>query len=220
MKKLSIFLTIALMAIIYSCGNSEKGSNEQTSTEKQEKDGLYKYFSKEEIQKDMDNAMNILTTVDEGMRDSNILAYEDLFTKEGFAVSPKELEKKWGKANSQKDETIKMKLKEGIYELKYSELEFKQFKIVLTDNDDYGWGINSFETSTPGFGIGGIYVGIPECNKEYLLKLFEKFEVRENSYEGNEYLLITLTDEFDRGLKIDLDENNLVKSISYTAYYL
>ncbi len=29
MKKLSIFLTIALVAIIYSCGNSEKGSNEQ-----------------------------------------------------------------------------------------------------------------------------------------------------------------------------------------------
>ncbi len=31
MKKLSIFLTIALMAIIYSCGNSEKGSNEQVT---------------------------------------------------------------------------------------------------------------------------------------------------------------------------------------------
>ncbi len=31
MKKISIFLTIALMAIIYSCGNSENGSNEQNS---------------------------------------------------------------------------------------------------------------------------------------------------------------------------------------------
>ncbi len=31
MKKLSIFLTIALAAIIYSCGNSEKGSTEQNT---------------------------------------------------------------------------------------------------------------------------------------------------------------------------------------------
>ncbi len=218
MKKLSIFLTIALMAIIHSCGNSEKGSNEQTSTEKQEKDELYKYFSKEEIQKDMDNAMNILTTVYESKGDVNILAYEDLLTKEGLAVSPTELEKKWGKANSRKEEIEKYEVDvDDIYELKFAEMEFNQFKITLLDGGDYGWGITSFETSTPGFGFGGIYVGIPECNKEYLLKLFKEFEVKEENYDGNRYLSITLAHEFYRGLAIYLDENDLIKSISYTA---
>ncbi len=234
MKKLSILLAIALAEIIYSCGNGGQGSNEQKvdslvttkqaqkqaqpSTTEQEQTELYKYFSKEEIKKGMDNAKNILTTLDKETGSVNILAYTDeLFTKEGFAISPKELEKKWGKANSQEEEIVKHEVDEDIYKLKFANLEFNQFKIVLLDGGDYGWGITSFETSTPGFGIGGIYVGISECNKEYLLKLFEKFEVEQNNYDGNRFLSITLSSEFYSGLSIYLDENNLVKSISYTA---
>ncbi len=206
--------------IMFMNSGNGKYKYKQTSTQQlpelteEEKAVVYKYFSEEEIKKGMEDAKRILCVADESIGSANIINYDDLFEKEGFALSPDELEKKWGKAKSREIETSELDIEE--VKITSATMEFDQFKIDLLDGGPYGWGILSFETATRGFGFGGVYVGVPECNKAYLLQLFEKFEVSEN--QGNNRLNITLNgNEYYRGISIELDENELVKSISYTA---
>ena len=73
-------------------------------------------------------------------------------------------------------------------------------------------------TSTPGYGFGGIYVGIPECNKEYIGKLFAL--VPQNNInkdtEKNSWGIILYGGEGSyNDIGITFDENDLVKSVSY-----
>ncbi len=239
MKLTNLFMVMAVLAIMYSCGNGGNGSKEmnadslkttteqvgnnqvpkqdQTSMTEQEKAELYKYFSKEEIQKGMDNAKNILCVVDKEIGSVNILAYDELLKKEGFAISPKKLEKKWGKAKSKDINKSKQEVDGVLYETTVATMVFPHFELLVVDCGTDCWTIRSLKTETPGFGFGGVYVGIPECNKTYLLKLFEKFEVTENEFNGNKVLSIILSNDFYRGLSITFDKNELVKSVSYTA---
>ncbi len=237
MKKLSILAAIALMAIIYSCGNSgssskeqntdsvataQKADNEQAQKEEQpsmtaqEKAELYKYFSQEEIKKGMDNAKSILCVVDKEIGGVNVVAYDNLFEKEGFAMSPDKLEKKWGKAKQKKVKTHRLDYGEGeVHNKTSATMEFSNFDVVLVECGKDCWGIESLQTATKGFGFGGVYVGVPECDKAYLLQLFKNFEVSESKNEENTILDVTLHSEFYRGLRIVLDKNQLVKSVQY-----
>ncbi len=239
MKFTHLFTIMTILAIMYSCGNGgnaskelnadsltttneQLGNNQAQKQEKasmteQEKAELYKYFSKEEIQKGMDNAKNILCVVDEEIGSVDILAYDELLKKEGFAMSPAELENKWGKAKSEEINKSKEEVDGELYETTSAYMVFPHFELLVADCGKDCWRISSLSTETSGFGFGGIYVGIPECNKTYLLKLFEKFEVKENEFNGNKVLSITLNSDFYRGLSITLDKNELVKSLSYSA---
>ncbi len=225
MKKLSILLTIALMAIIYACGNGGRGSNEkkadslatentkqvqnqeQPSMTEEEKAELYKYFSETEIKNKLDSAMQYFSQ-DEAY-------FGELLKKDGFAVSPKELEKKWGKAKDKKMEKSKLDLGGGdIYDRITATTKFNEFEIKADNFNKMGWTIGSIKTETSGFGFGGIYVGVPECNKEYLLKLFKKFNPQEAEEEGEKRIYIY----FELGnISINLDKNGLVKSVLYDA---
>ncbi len=210
------------MTIIYSCGNSEQGSNEQNtdslataeqvdnkqaqsgeqpSMTEQEDAELYKYFSKAEIKAKMDTALK-------GQY------FSELLKKDGFAVSPKELEEKWGKAKEKKIDKSKLDLGGDIYDRVTATIKFNEFEITTEQFDDGPWTIQSLTTETRGFGFGGIYVGVPECNDVYLLKLFKKFNPEES--EDN-YLYISLSQEVANYINIKLDNNGLVESIHYFA---
>ncbi len=114
MRKVSILVAIALMAIIYSCGGSWQGSNEQNadslataeqvdnqqaqneeqpSTSEQaapiSEADLYKYFSKEEISEKMKYALKTLDSAEfdesEEIYETNIdMYYKSLLRHNGF----------------------------------------------------------------------------------------------------------------------------------------
>ncbi len=230
MKKISILVVIALMAIIYSCGNSEQGSKEQKtdslatakqvdnkqakkgeqqSTTEKEKAELYKYFSKAEIKAKMDTAMKYLN--------GETSFFSELLKKDGFTVSPEELEKKWGKAKDKLIEKSKLDLGGDIYDRTTATITFNEFQITTERFDGDYWAISSLTTETRGFGFGGIYVGVPECNKAYLLKLFKKFKPKEDEYNGAKHIYVSLSQEVANELSIKLDNNGLIESISYFA---
>ncbi len=229
MKKLNIVLAIALMATICSCGNSEQGSDEQnadslataeqTQTEEATSEqseaqasevNLYKYFSQEEMQSEMDKAVKLFS--------KNPSNFGKLFVEEGFALSPDALEKKWGKAKKREVVTPEPEPgEEEVYSTPYANLEFEQF-IVSLDNYGKNWEISFFKTSTKGFGFAGVFVGVPECNKEYILKLFSKCEVSEEKGNSGEYLTVTLQKDPNIHISITLDDNGIVQSISYEAH--
>ncbi len=232
MKKLNIVLTIGLMAVIYSCGNGEEESNEQNadslataeqiqaaeevSMTEEEKTELYKYFSKEEMKSEMDKAKNILCGIDKETGSTNVVSYDDLLKEEGFSVSPTQLEKKWGEAQNKEIKTDRLDYGDGlVYDKKSATMEFPFFDVILVGCGKDCWTIETLKTETKGFGFGGVYVGVPECNKTYLLQLFKNFEVQESQNDGNTMLDVTLHSEFYRGLYILLDQNNLVKSVKY-----
>ncbi len=175
-----------------------------------EKAELYKYFSEEEIRSKMDSAMQYFSQED--------AYFDELLKKDGFVESPEELEKKWGKAKDKKVDKSKLDLGGGdVYERITATTKFNEFEITADNFDNMGWNISSIKTETRGFGFGGIYVGVPECNKEYLLKLFKKFNPEETEVDGEKYLYISLSQEVARDINIELDNNGLVKSISYEA---
>ncbi len=228
MKKISIFLTIALVAIIYSCGNGKQGSNEQKadslatentkqvqnqaqpSMTEQEKAELYKYFSEEEIKNKLDSAMQYFSQEE--------AYFGELLKKDGFAVSPKELEKRWGKAIDKKSDKSKLDLGGGdIYDRITATTKFNEFEIKADNFNKMGWNIGTIKTETRGFGFAGIYVGVPECNKEYLLKLFKKFKPEEREEDGEKSLYINVGRDVVGNLYIKLDNNGLVKSVFYEA---
>ncbi len=235
MKNLSIFLTIALMAIIYSCGNNEKGSNEQktdslaTETAKQtqkqaqpsmteaEKAELYKYFSKEEISKNMQHAMTVFDTAkinkdDPYMSDFPYL-YSKLLEEDGWVLEPKQIVAKWGKPTKEEKNTYEHPLttEEQVHKYSYVYPHFE-----LSTSDLSSWQPESLSTSTPGFGFVGVYVGIPECNKAFIEKLFAKSAgIEKNEVEGVERWNIFIFGPTMTELTLEFNTDGTVKSMSY-----
>ncbi len=232
MKKVKI-LTLALIAMLYSCGNSGNGSNEQKTdslvttktvqTSKQqlpklteaEKAVVYKYFSEAEMKENLSNAEKYFS-------ENDYPYYADLLEREGFTSSDK-LEKKWGSAEEKNKENIVLDYGDGlVFNKMVLTMQFNQFNIILENCmdgfPDDSWIVSELETETPGFGFGGVYVGVPECNKAYLLKLFEKFEIEESEYDGIKSLEIVLNSDFYTAITVKLDKNERVTFARYSAH--
>ncbi len=104
-----------------------------------------------------------------------------------------------------------MDLAGEIYHRTHVVMKFKQFHIVM-DNFEKGiWIVSDLETSTPGFGFGGVYVGVPGCNKAYLLKTFKRYKPEKKEYKGEKTLYIDFHKEFYRQLLIELDKKRTCK---------
>lgn len=79
------------------------------------------------------------------------------------------------------------------------------------------------KSSEPGFGFGGIYPGVPECNKEYIKKLFAKIisEYREEEQQdeyGDTFRFIILDYEIEasyQSLTLKLNDNDVVTEVDY-----
>ncbi len=235
MNAIKTLIPIVVLAILYSCGNNKNTNGqktdslevakiEQVNKEKlantSSKVDLYKYFSKEEMQKEMDKSMSVFHNVDLHKKSDfvRMSAYEKLFKEEGFGISPDELEKKWGKAK--KREVVIPEKEEGeddVYSTPYAILEFEPFIINLDSYEKNTWLISFFKTETVGFGFAGVFVGVPKCNKEYLLKLFEKMNAETRKDGEEEWLYIVLQKDPNIHLSINLDKNKIVKSVAYEA---
>ncbi len=231
MKKLSILAAIALMAIIYSCGNGGNRSNEQNtdsvatarqanneqsqkgeqpSMTEQKKVELYKYFSKEEIGKKMQHALSILEKAKKDEDDpffSDFLPlYKDLLKEDGWNISPDALEAKWSKPITKKEDSFIYEAdnsKVHVYEYTYS-----NFNLTLHDLE-----VNKLSTSTVGFGFAGVYVGIPECNKAFIEKLFAKAPaIDKNNNEWN----ISISLPTQTNLNITFNPDETVKTVAYS----
>ncbi len=108
MKSIKIFTTVVLLIILYSCGNRGSSKGQKADAE------LYKYFSKEEINKKMQRASTILERKRLENQDRESLDYvpdyselyaDTLLVEEGFAVAPQQIETKWGRPKNKKQYT-------------------------------------------------------------------------------------------------------------------
>ena len=96
---------------------------------------------------------------------------------------------------------------------------FETFQQYLKDEGkytEYGDLIYA-ETSTPGLGFGGIYVGVPECNKEYVKKLFSKLDPEQIVYdsEDNSIAVGFQIEHFLTDMTVVFDENDVVQKVIY-----
>ncbi len=243
MKKISILVVIALMAIVYSCGNSGQGSKEQKTDSlatakqvdnKQAQKGeqqstteqaaakisdadLYKYFSKEEISKNMQNAVTILQSAKVDKDDPFMSEFPEKFAKllkkDGWVLSPKQVVAKWGKPQKEEQETFDNPFgeKEKVHQYSYVYPHFE-----FSNSDWSNWRPGSLSTSTPGFGFAGVYVGIPECNKEFIEKLFAKAEnIEKIKEDGVEQWSIVIFGPAMTELTLQFNDNGTVKSMKY-----
>ncbi len=226
------------MAIIYSCGNSGQGSNEQNAdslvtveqskTEEQPSTTeqtdvkildaeLYKYFSKDEISKNMQHALTVLQSakVDENdpLMSEFAEKFAELLKKDGWVLSPKQVVSKWGKPQKEEQNTYDKPFDEKGKVHEYSYV-YPHFEL---SNSDWGeWRPGNLATSTPGFGFAGVYVGVPECNKAFLEKLFAKAEnIEKSKEEGVEKWNIVIFGPAMTELTLHFYENRTVKSIKY-----
>ena len=110
--------------------------------------------------------------------------------------------------------------------LHFTYFTLKTFQQYLKDeggDSEYG-DLIYVETSTPGFGFGGIYVGIPECNKQYVEKLFSKVDPENISYENysdsgkpyeNSIAVGFQIEWFLTDMIIEFDDNDIVQKVIY-----
>ncbi len=239
MKKISILIAIALMAIIYSCGNSGQGSNEQntdslataeqvdnkqaqseeqpSTTEQAETKipdaELYKYFSKEEMSKKMQNALKTFENMKESFYAPEL--YIKLLKADGFVLSPKTIEGKWGKPEKQDNKTYDSPVKSGKKVHSYN-YEYPYFTIEMNDVTSK-WLPTNLTTNTPGFGFAGVYVCVPECNKDFIEKLFAKVNIQKDTENGVEKWTISLDDSSVADLTLEFNKSGTVKSMNYFA---
>ncbi len=241
MKRISILVAIALMAVIYSCGNSGQGSNKQnadsTVTDKQAQNeeqpstseqaapisdaDLYKYFSKEEISKRMQHALTVLEqskVYEDNLTDFSPLYKDSLLAVEGFASSPKQVEKKWGKPIKKEKDEYPSEYSEDEVNVEYK-YEYPHFKLTLENlGGSIEWIVASLSTDTPGYGFAGVYVGIPECNKAFIEKLFAKAEdisKVEDEETGLEKWNIAIFSLAMTELTVIFNDDGTVKKVSY-----
>ncbi len=245
MKKISIFITIALMAIIYSCGNGENGSteqntdslatetaeqvddeevqNEQTqnqnqpSNPKQTKGGLYKYFSKEEISENMQFA---LKTLDSAHIDRN--SELDDTDIQIYYISLLKHEGLWDMSPEKAKEIWGNPIQQRKVKNEYhndSFIIFYYYPHFTVSFMIYGnqWTVRNLVTDTQGFGFCGVFVGIPECNKAYIQKLLAKGETRLYKDKESEFEKWSIDmGNLDSGcLEITFSPSGIVKQVSY-----
>ncbi len=216
------------MAVIYSCGNSGENSNEQnadsSATEaaeqaqpeetasKQTEPELYKYFSKEEISAKMQHALSVLEKAEKNDNDpfkSNILAlYKDFIGEEGWNVSPDALEEKWGKPTTKTEDSYVYPASEStVHSYEYT---YPHFHVTINDMNE--WQAEKISTNTAGFGFAGVYVGIAECNKTFIEKLFAQAPaIEKNSDEW----IITIYEPTGTKINISFNQDETVKEVSY-----
>lgn len=106
---------------------------------------------------------------------------------------------------------------------------------TLSTFDEYSRGNKSRElgdfigvsTETQGFGFGGIYVGIPGCNKEFIKKLFAKLPSTNLDYrstnpcedERDDLLVINFDAEYGvPELTIHFDYEDVVREVSFRMH--
>ncbi len=162
----------------------------------------------------MQHALNVLTGNSvEGDEFYIPRYYLKLLAEENFAVSPKQIEAKWGKPKKKKKEDVTNDLTDEMQPLyTYS---YPQFDLQI-EKFDTEWLVWSLSTSTKGFGFAGVYVGVPECNKEFITKLFtEAIHTEKNIKNGIESWYITLEDANHTDVIITFDENEIVQKVLY-----
>lgn len=229
MKLTNIITVMALLNMMYSCGDNTNKSkqdnsdstkadskNEQVKAESEIPDAeLYKHFSKEEIRKRMQHTFEVLDSnqVYDGRTDI-YFSYYELLKEDGFALTPKEIEAKWGKPLKKEKDNFPNPLTDEM-QISYS-YDYPRF---ILDIEQVGkdWRIGELSTNTVGFGFAGVYVGIPECNKSFIKKLFAKAEsISEmKNNQGDEYWQIFLYSANYTFLGVTFDENGIVKEVSY-----
>lgn len=80
--------------------------------------------------------------------------------------------------------------------------------------------IIGIDSDSKGFGFSGIYVAVPECNKDYIDRLFAHIHpdniIREK-FDGEDYYYISLNSQElgMYGITIYFDEKDLVKEVQH-----
>ncbi len=171
---------------------------------------IYKYFSKEQIRENMDIALQIMKEepIKEYWRYQ--ILYEKILKHDNFTISLSKFEDKWGKADSIR--TSRDKEKKILY--------YPNFTLTAKElnGEDNACLVYSLETDTPGFGFGGLYVGVPECNKNFVNNLFKSIgKYKFINRAGYEEWIISLEMRSLTILKIVFNHDNTVKYLHYSS---
>ncbi len=95
--------------------------------------------------------------------------------------------------------------------------KYPQFDLEIKGENGV-WSIERLSTSTPGFGFAGVYVGIPECNKAFIEKLFSQAErIHKSKLEGVEQWKISIFELAKTEVNILFNKNGTVKRVAYSS---
>lgn len=141
-----------------------------------------------------------------------------------------EVVKNWGKPNF--DCKITYSKDDYYYEscgiTHRSFLTYDLFSASWVHYEDFGSeynapNLNQFSTGYKGFGFAGLYVGVPECNKETTIEYLSRWvdKDRLNMIKGHErddeYLYVDFSGEANIEMVICFSEDGLIKHLGYSS---
>lgn len=198
-------------------------SIEYDSVTRRDQEGVQPYWSLEEREARKTKFEDIFSQSEEE------LSYEGaLLTELAEFLTPKEVIAKWGKPLFECKITYPKDYYYyttcGITHSSFATYEpFEASWVHFEYNPEYQPepSLTTFSTDRAGFGFGGLYVGVPECNKgavlEYLGKWFgsECFSLYDKGEDLDEMLIVKLSHELPIEMTITFSEDGLVSSITY-----
>ncbi len=217
-----LLLTVNLVLSIFYCFDNQDCINighackdNKIKVAFSSEDSLYKYFTKEEIKEKMRRAKELLAKKTKTSYDTVafISKYQLLLKEDNFALPVNKLEEVWGKPIN-----VTME-KEYISDNNYDSFSclYPGFYLSNTYIKD-SLSVKYITTDAVGFGFAGVYVGIPQCNKNYIKKLFNKAEyIGKHKFNKRIMWSITLEASTRTYLYIVFDKKGVVKKLTFEA---
>ncbi len=204
-----------ILSIILLIANINENSlkNRQIQATSYYNDSLYRYFSKEEIQEKISRATEVLTKHCSDDTVSYMSKYQKLLEEDNFAVPLQKIKEVWGTPiNVTKEQESISGNNYDAFSCLYH--QFYLSNITMKDN----FVVNYISTNVAGFGFAGVYVGIPECNKNYIKTLFKKAEfIGKHKFNKQTLWAVTIEASTRSYLYIEFDKKNVVKKITFEA---
>lgn len=251
-KKIVLVATIVTLGVI-ACTRSAKNKDDNSNSDStatsaieleqqltnESSINLYSHFSREIILQKMDEAVKRMTITDnsEDRAFKILFTYNNIITKDlsellGVKMSMNDFytthfTEKFGNP-LKRNTTQKDTLDNYVYyweTVDYSHFSLRTWGEYEIGKEDDNRAVIGIATSEPGFGFGGVYVGIPECNKEYISKLFAHISPnsinRESGYDWDDETrgdiwVVELYGELSyTEITISFDKNGVVKKMRY-----
>lgn len=176
----------------------------------------YAYYTKDEILSKMEKAVKAMKSP--GTNSAIKETYLKLIVAD-IGNSQNTIEDKWGSPLKKDIEEFPDDDEPG--PSKSIQSTYPMFEINL-DFFPEEWLIQRIVTKTPGFGFGGLYIGVPECNKAFVEKLFSGLpdgSIRKNpkAEDQPEYWSITLYIEDNTSISLRFEEDGTISQIWYES---
>ncbi len=171
----------------------------------------YNYLTKKEIKAKMQRAVKLLHDKDNKL--SCFSKYQLLLREDNFAKSLQAIKKKWG--NPTEESTNSEYISGKNYDT-FSCL-YPQFYVSnIYDSNNYL--VNYLETRTVSFGFAGVYIGVPECDKTYVEKLFKNVAfISKHEFYGKSLWSISIQKSTRTFLYIEFDDKNMATKLTFEA---